>query len=191
MQRLDLERPIAVRALRLKLGLGHDYLPAGSASQRLCQRPRALPSPPTTPRLVVQKADGFRYSRCRLSKILTRISEKPRTAQPSKYQCDGNDEHDAGGNHQDLEGVIAWNVIVCTLYALHGHDCTPCQQRRFISWLLICVGMRAAHSASSLFGQTFGGSAVIAARPIGQPQRLRRDGFCGRQTSYEVLHMPH
>jgi hypothetical protein len=49
-------------------------------------------------------------------------------AQPSKYQCDGNDEHDAGGNHQDFEGVIARHVIVGTLYALHGHDRTPCQQ---------------------------------------------------------------
>jgi len=33
-------------------------------------------------------------------------------AQSSKYQCDGNDKHDAGGNHQDLESVIAWNVMV-------------------------------------------------------------------------------
>jgi hypothetical protein len=33
-------------------------------------------------------------------------------AQPSKYQCDGNDKHDTRGNHQNLEGVIAWNVIV-------------------------------------------------------------------------------
>ena len=33
-------------------------------------------------------------------------------AQPSKYQRNGNDKHDAGGNHQDLEGVIAWNVMV-------------------------------------------------------------------------------
>jgi hypothetical protein len=33
-------------------------------------------------------------------------------AQPSKYQCDGNDEHDAGGNHQNLEDVIARSVMV-------------------------------------------------------------------------------
>jgi len=33
-------------------------------------------------------------------------------AQPSKYQCDGNDEHDAGGNHQNLEDVIAPSVMV-------------------------------------------------------------------------------
>jgi len=26
-------------------------------------------------------------------------------SKPSKYQCDGNDEHDAGGNHQNLEDV--------------------------------------------------------------------------------------
>ena len=45
MQRRDLERPIAARALRFKLGLGHDHLPAGSASRRLCQRRRALPIP--------------------------------------------------------------------------------------------------------------------------------------------------
>src|ERR1700722_20965002 len=49
-------------------------------------------------------------------------------AQSSKYQCDGNDKHDACGNHQNLEGVIAWKVMVRTLHALHGHDCTPCQQ---------------------------------------------------------------
>jgi len=33
-------------------------------------------------------------------------------AQPSKYQCDGNDEHDAGGNHQNLEDIIARSVMV-------------------------------------------------------------------------------
>ena len=49
-------------------------------------------------------------------------------AQSSKYQCDGNDKHDACGNHQNLEGVIAWKVMVRTLHALHGHDRTPCQQ---------------------------------------------------------------
>jgi hypothetical protein len=47
-----------------------------------------------------------------LRKIVKRISEKPRTAQPSKHQCDGNDEHDAGGNHQDLEDVIARSGMV-------------------------------------------------------------------------------
>ena len=33
-------------------------------------------------------------------------------AQPSKYQCNGNDKHDAGGNHQNLERVIARSVMV-------------------------------------------------------------------------------
>lgn len=33
-------------------------------------------------------------------------------AQLSNDQCDGNDEHDAGGNHQNLEDVIASNVLV-------------------------------------------------------------------------------
>jgi hypothetical protein len=47
------------------------------------------------------------------------------------------------------------------------------------------------HSASGLFGQTFSGSAVIAAPQNGQLQRLRRDGFCGRQISYGVSHMPN
>jgi hypothetical protein len=69
----------------------------------------------------------------RLNKFTARLRQRQGlsasiAAQPSKYQCDGNDKHDAGGNHQYLEGVIAWNVIVCTLDALHGHDCTPCQQ---------------------------------------------------------------
>jgi hypothetical protein len=49
---------------------------------------------------------------CALRKIVKRISEKPRTAQSSNYQRDRNDKHDASGNHQDLEGVIARNVIV-------------------------------------------------------------------------------
>ena len=65
-------------------------------------------------------------------------------AQSSKYQCDGNDKHDACGNHQNLEGVIAWKVMVRTLHALHGQDCTPCDNKHpFIFWLLIGVGMRA------------------------------------------------
>jgi hypothetical protein len=33
-------------------------------------------------------------------------------AQSSKYKCDRNDKHDTSSNHQDLEGVIAWNVMV-------------------------------------------------------------------------------
>jgi hypothetical protein len=69
----------------------------------------------------------------RLNKFMARLRQRQGlpasiAAQPSKYQCDGNDKHDAGGNHQNLKGIIAWNVVVCTLDALHGHDCTPCQQ---------------------------------------------------------------
>jgi hypothetical protein len=33
-------------------------------------------------------------------------------AQSSKCQCDGNDEYDAGGNHQNLEEVIARSVTI-------------------------------------------------------------------------------
>jgi hypothetical protein len=46
----------------------------------------------------------------------------------SHYKCDSNDKHDSGGDHQNFESVIARNVIVCALYALRGHGCTPCQQ---------------------------------------------------------------
>ena len=113
-------------------------------------------------------------------------------AQPSKYQCDRNDKHDASGNHQNLEGVIAWNVIVCTLYALHGHDCTPCQQTPdYLFGFFIYVGMRAITFRIELFGQKFSGSLVTEPRPDGQSQGLRRDGFSGRQTSYDALHIPN
>jgi hypothetical protein len=44
---------------------------------------------------------------------LDAVQQQPTSiaAQSSKYQCDRNDKHDAGGNHQNFEGVIAWNVI--------------------------------------------------------------------------------
>jgi hypothetical protein len=76
---------------------------------------------------------------------LNELMSRPSTAeladvnrqQPSKYQCDGNDEHDAGDNHQNLEGVVARSVLVRTLYALHGHGRTPCQQTPVYSLALL------------------------------------------------------
>jgi hypothetical protein len=46
----------------------------------------------------------------------------------SHYQCEGDGKHDPGGNHQNFESVIARNVTIRMLYALHGHGCIPCQQ---------------------------------------------------------------
>lgn len=111
-------------------------------------------------------------------------------AQPSKYKCDGNDKHDTGGNHQDLEGVIAWNVMVWTLYALRRHDCNPCQRTPvYLLAFLFTWECRPSHSALNHFEQSFSSSSVMAPRPDGQAQGLRHDGC--RQTSYDVLNMPN
>ena len=90
-------------------------------------------------------------------------------AQPSKYQCDGNDEHDAGGNHQNLEGVIARNVIVGTLYALHGHDRTPCQQTPIYflaSYLRGNAGRRIPHRVFWADVQQLNNYCCASERPI-------------------------
>jgi hypothetical protein len=90
-------------------------------------------------------------------------------AQSSKYQCDGNDKHDACGNHQNLEGVIAWKVMVRTLHALHGHDRTPCQQTPdYLFGFFVYVGMRAVTFRIELFGQKFSNASVMEPRPNAQ-----------------------
>jgi hypothetical protein len=64
---------------------------------------------------------NFRLSAGQARQEPVALAETPNTgllrsanaaAQPSKYQCDGNDKHDTRGNHQNLEGVIARSVMV-------------------------------------------------------------------------------
>ena len=101
-------------------------------------------------------------------------------------------ELDAGRNHQNLEGVIARNVSgsnVVRLARTWPHSLS--NKRRFIHWLFIYVGMRAAAFRIEFFSVSFSGSAILAVRPSGQSQMLQRDGFCGRQASYGALHMPN
>jgi hypothetical protein len=56
--------------------------------------------------------DPWKIRGVRLNTLANRWIYKSVAAQPSKYQCDGNGEHDAGSDHQNLEDVMARNVII-------------------------------------------------------------------------------